>query len=83
MRSGETFTFELGRGEVVTLATMLAEETSRFDLYALRDTMVIRLQCEDFLACLTTNSNLIKDYSRWAIEQTQRLLGQAPLQSRP
>ena len=83
MRSGEPITFELGRGEVVTLATMLAEEPNRFDLYALRDSTVITLQGKDFLACLTANSKLIKDYSRWAIEQTKRLIGLTPFQSRP
>ena len=82
-RSGETLTFELGRGEVVTLATMFAEEPSRFDLYALRDSTVITLQGKDFLACFTANSKLIKDYSGWVIEQTIRLISQTSFQSRP
>jgi predicted acylesterase/phospholipase RssA/CRP-like cAMP-binding protein len=82
-RSGEPMTFELGRGEIVTLAAMLAEDPSRGDLYALRDSTVITLQGEDFLACLTANSRLIKDYSAWAIEQTKRLIGLSSFQSRP
>ena len=83
VHSGETITFELGRGEIVTLAAMLAEDPSRGDLYALRDSTVITLQGEDFLACLTANSKLIKDYSAWAIEQTKRLIGLSSFQSRP
>ena len=83
VHSGETITFELGRGEIVTLAAMLAEDPSRGDLYALRDSTVITLQGEDFLACLTANSRLIKDYSAWAIEQTKRLIGLSSFQSRP
>ncbi len=83
VRPGETITFELGRGEIVTLAAMLAEDPSRGDLYALRDSTVITLQGEDFLACLTANSKLIKSYSAWAIEQFKRLIGQTPFQSRP
>ena len=82
-RSGETLTFELGRGEIVTLVAMLAEDPSRGDLYALRDSTVITLQGKDFLACLTANSKLIKDYSAWAIEQTKRLIGLSSFQSRP
>jgi predicted acylesterase/phospholipase RssA/CRP-like cAMP-binding protein len=83
VRTGETLTFELGRGEIVTLAAMLAEDPSRGDLYALRDSTVITLQGKDFLACLTANSKLIKDYSAWAIEQTKRLIGLSSFQSRP
>ena len=83
VRPGETITFELGRGEIVTLAAMLAEDPSRGDLYALRDSTVITLQGEDFLACLTANSKLIKSYSAWAIEQFKRLIGLSSFQSRP
>ncbi|MEK6247157.1 MAG: patatin-like phospholipase family protein, partial [Planctomycetales bacterium] len=83
VHSGETITFELGRGEIVTLAAMLAEDPSRGDLYALRDSTIITLQGKDFLACLTANSKLIKDYSAWAIEQTKRLIGLSSFQSRP
>jgi predicted acylesterase/phospholipase RssA/CRP-like cAMP-binding protein len=83
VRSGKTVTFEIGRGEIVALSAMLAEDPSRGDLYALRDSTVITLQSEDFLACITANSKLVKDYSSWTIENTKRLIGLSSFQSRP
>jgi predicted acylesterase/phospholipase RssA/CRP-like cAMP-binding protein len=82
-RSGETLTVELGRGEVLTLATSLAGEPVYGDLYALRDSTAINLPCKAFLACIAANPELIRGYSHWAIDQSRRLLGQKILPSRP
>ena len=82
-RTGETLTFELGRGEVVALASGLGGEPLRGDLYALRDSTVINIRHDAILACLITNPQHIVDYSRWAIEQTQHLIGRTSPQSRP
>ncbi len=82
-RTGETITFELGRGEVVALATALGGEPVRGDMYALRDSTVINFPHEVILTCLATNPQIIKDYSQWAIEQVQYLIGQTSRQSRP
>ena len=82
-RTGVKLTFELGRGEVLALATALGGEPVRGDLYALRDSTVINIPHDAILACLITNPQYIKDYSRWAIEQTQHLIGQTLPQSRP
>ena len=82
-RSGETLTYELGRGEVLALATALSGEPVRGDLYALRDSTVINLPCNTYLECLGANTELIKDYSRWAIEQALILIGRSSPKSRP
>ena len=82
-RSGETLTLELGRGEVLALATSLAGEPIYTDLYALRDSTVINLPCKAFFACLAASPELIKDYTRWAIDQSRKLVGQKSLPSRP
>ena len=81
--SGEMITFELGRGQVLTLATTIAEEPIIGDLYALRDSSVIEIPINALLACMASNPELIKDYSRWVIQQTQQLIGQSSFQSRP
>ncbi len=81
--SGETITFELGRGEVLTLATSIAEEPILVDLYALRDSSVIEIPYKALLACMASTPELIKDYSRWIIEQAQHLIGLSSRQSRP
>jgi NTE family protein len=83
VRLGETLTYELGRGEVLALATSLAGEPIQGDLYALRDSTVINLPCKAFLACLAANPELIKDYSRWALDQSRKLIGQKSLPRRP
>jgi predicted acylesterase/phospholipase RssA/CRP-like cAMP-binding protein len=82
-RSGETLTYEFGRGKVLALATALSGEPFRGDLYALRDSTVINLPCNNYLACLAANTELIKDYSRWTIEQALLLIGRSSPQSRP
>ena len=82
-QSGEILTFEIGRGEIVGLATALGGEPYRGDLYALRDSTVISIPHEAILACLSTDPQLIKDYSLWTIEQVQYLIGQTSRQNRP
>jgi predicted acylesterase/phospholipase RssA len=44
---------------------------------------VINLPHKAFLACLAANPELIKDYSRWVIDQSRLLMGQKSLPSRP
>ena len=81
--SDELLTFEMGRGEILALATSLSKEPLRGDLYALRDSTVIELKDKAFLACLAAHPGLIRDYSRWAIEQAQHLVGLSSPKSRP
>ena len=81
--SDESLSFELGRGEILALATSLAEEPLRGDLYALRDSTVIELKDRAFLNCLASNPGLIRDYSRWAIEKAGQLVGLSSPKSRP
>ena len=81
--SNEPLTFEMGRGEILALATSLSEEPLRGDLYALRDSTVIQLKDKAFLACLAAHPGLIRDYSRWAIEQARHLIGLSSPKSRP
>jgi predicted acylesterase/phospholipase RssA/CRP-like cAMP-binding protein len=83
LRSDEIQVIEVGRGEIFALATTLSGDTFRGDLYALRDSTLIKLAHNSLIACLTTYPEMIKSYSAWVIDEVRRLIGQKASTKRP
>ena len=82
-RRGKSIVADLGRGDVTGLNMVLRQEPSAGDLYALRDTQLIRLKGSELLSCMAANPPLIVAYSRYMADAFLRTHGLRAPSSRP
>ena len=66
---------ELGRGEFCLLGTLLSQDAYEGDIFALRDSTLIRLRRADVLRCMTAHPELIVAYARYMQDSVLRLFG--------
>jgi NTE family protein/lysophospholipid hydrolase len=70
-----TITVDLGRGELCGLVSTLTQDPMISDLFALRDSKIIRLRGSDLLQCMTAHPDLIVGYSHYVMDLSKRIHG--------
>jgi NTE family protein/lysophospholipid hydrolase len=76
-------TADLGRGEFSALVTTLIQEPIIGDLFALRDSKIIRFRSSDLLKCMSAHPELIVAYSRYVMDMSKRTHGVGAQSTRP
>jgi NTE family protein/lysophospholipid hydrolase len=76
-------TVDLGRGEFSALVTTLTQEPIIGDLFALRDSKIIRFRGSDLLQCMSAHPELIMAYSRYVMDMSKRIHGMGAQTTRP
>jgi CRP-like cAMP-binding protein len=80
---GDAFTLEAGRGEIAVLLLALTRETAEGDIFAVRDTKLIRLRGSDLLQVMAANPELIVALSQYALYGMKRSHGMNAIRSQP
>jgi predicted acylesterase/phospholipase RssA/CRP-like cAMP-binding protein len=80
---GEAFTVEVGRGELAGLLSVLTRATVEGDLFALRDTKLLRLRGSDLLRVMAADPELIVALSRYAVDAIKHSHGMGASRARP
>ncbi len=80
---GEAFTLEAGRGEIAVWHLALTRTTAEGDIFAVRDTKLIRLRGSELLQVMAANPELIVANSQYAIYGMKRSHGISAVKSRP
>ena len=83
LRVGDTFTMNGGRGETIGLLSVLTQAPFVGDLFALRDTKLIRFRGSGLLQVLAANPELIVALARYADNAIKRSIGMIVKRSRP
>ncbi len=83
LKAGEKFTLNGGRGETIGLLSVLTQTPFFGDLYALRDTKLIRFRGSQMLKVLSAHPELIVALARYSDNAIRRSIGIRVKQSRP
>jgi predicted acylesterase/phospholipase RssA/CRP-like cAMP-binding protein len=78
-----TITVDIGRGEFLGLVSTLTQGPMLGDVFALRDSKVIRFRGSDLLKCMTAHPELIVAYSRYVMDMSKRMHGMGTQATRP
>jgi NTE family protein/lysophospholipid hydrolase len=82
-RPHQTITLEEGRGELIGMISLLAREPFDGEVFALRDSKLIRLPREDLLRCMASHPELIEGFSKVVADLYLRTHGMRAARSRP